>query len=245
MSFPNIIHLSEEKTYDTYTSERYPVGTRAYIEDGRIFRFAEVGATALVVGNLTQGTAPSANFQSEAVATLAAGVTVLTGVGSTTGDGAVNLFKYGYVHTDSATDLPISRIKSNTLIANGAVTGTITLFVPTPTAIAAASTISYVKNLWRDIIQGIVTTPTAMPTGVCRVAAAADSFCWVQTGGPSTVLYSATTTAIAFPGDPVQPGVAAGAVGGIPTVGITQVVGHLMGTVESDTEQIVVFLCID
>ena len=40
MSFPNIIHLSEEETFNTYTAERYPVGSKAVVEDGRIFRFA-------------------------------------------------------------------------------------------------------------------------------------------------------------------------------------------------------------
>lgn len=245
MSFPNILNISEEETFNTYTTEKVPVGSLARVEDGRLYRFSEVGATALVVNDMNQGTAPSANFQTEAVGTLAAGVTVLTGVGSTTGDGAINLFRYGYVHTDDSTTLPIVRIKSNTLISNGATTGTITLFVPTPTAIAAANTISYIKNPWRDVIQGVVTTPTAVPTGVCRVAAAADAFCWLQTAGVSSVQYDTATTAIAAVGDPVQMGVAAGAVGGIPTVGVTQIVGHLVGMVEADTESILVNLCID
>jgi hypothetical protein len=194
---------------------------------------------------MNQGEAPSANYQSKAIATLAAGVTVLTGIGSTTADGAVNAFKYGYVHTDNATTLPIARIKSNTLITANAATGTITLFTPTPTAIAAANTISYIKNIWRDVIQGVATTPTAVPAGVCRVAAAANGFCWLQTKGVSTVQYDSGTTAIVAVGDPAQMGVAAGAVGGIPTVGITQIVGHLVGMVEADTEQILLNLCID
>lgn len=243
MSFPNIIHLGEEQTFSTYTSERYPVGTRAYIEDGRIFRFAEVGATALVVGDMNQGEAPSANTQTELIDTLAAGVTTLTGVGSTFGAQVANAFKYGYIHTDNATTLPIMRIKSNTAIAAGG-TGSVTLFTPTPTAIADANTVSYIKNVWRDVIQSVATTPTAVPTGVCRTAAAAANFCWLQTGGVTTVQYDAAV-AIAAVGDPVETGVAAGAVGGIAVVGVTQIVGHLVGMVEADAEQILVFLCID
>ena len=245
MSFPNILHISEAETFNTYTTEKVPVGSLARVEDGRVFRFSEVGATALVVNDMNQGEAPLADGQTEVVGTLAAGVTVLTGVGATTADYAINSLKYGYVHTDNATTLPIMRIKSNTLLDAGAATGTITLFVPTPTAIAAGNTISYIKNPWRDVIQGVVTTPTAVPTGVCRVAAAADGFCWLQTAGVTSVLYDSTTTAIAAVGDPVQTGVAAGAVGGIPTVGITQIVGHLVGMVEATTESILVNLCID
>ena len=74
MSFPNILNISEEETFNTYTTEKVPVGSLARVEDGRLYRFSEVGATALVVNDMNQGTAPSANFQTEAVGTLAAGV---------------------------------------------------------------------------------------------------------------------------------------------------------------------------
>lgn len=244
MSFPNIIHINADEAFNEYTVERYPVGSFAVAEDGRGFRFAEVGATALVINDMIQGEAPSADTQTEVIGTLAAGVTILTGVGATTNPVVVNALKYGYIHTDNATTLPLSRIKSNSAIAAGS-TGTVTLFDPTRQAIAAANTVSYYKNLWRDVIQGVVTTPTALPAGVARLAAAAAGFCWLQTKGPASVSYDTATTAIAAVGDPVQMGVAAGAVGGIPTVGITQIVGHLMGMVEADTESVVIFLCID
>ena len=248
MSFPNILHITEEETFNSYTTERVPVGTKAVVEDGRVFRFSEVGATALVVNDMNQGEAPTTGYSGEAIGTLAAGVTVLTGVGATNEGGSIaivaDVLKYGYIHTDNATTLPIMRIKANTAIALGS-TGTVTLFLPTPTAIAGGNTVSYIKNPWRDVIQGVITTPTAVPTGVCRVAAAAAAFCWLQTAGVTTVQYDTATTPIAAVGDPVQMGVAAGAVGGIPTVGITQIVGHLVGLVEADTESILVNLCID
>ena len=245
MAYPHIINISEQEPFNTYTVEGPRVGTMAVLPDGRVFRFSEVGAAALVINDMNQGTAPSADTQTAAVGTLAAGVTVLTGVGADTNNQAASLMKYGYVHTDNATTLPITQIKDNTLITQGAETGTITLFFPTKQAIAVGNTISYIRNPWRDVIQGVVTTPTAVPTGVCRVAAAADAFCWLQTAGVTSVLYSTTTTAIAAVGDPVKMGVAAGAVGGIPTVGVTQIVGHLVGMVEADTEMILVALCID
>lgn len=188
MSFPNIVHGSEEEIVNTYTAERYPLGTKMIVEDGRVFRFAENGAIALVVSKMNQSEAPSANFLDEAVATLAAGVTVLTGVGSTTGNGAASLFKNGYVYSCTATNLnPIMRIKDNTLITAAATSGTITLYNPTVAAFAAADTISYFKNSWKDIIVAPATL-TAFVCGVTVNAVAADAYGWVQTGGVSRCL---------------------------------------------------------
>src|SRR3990167_9482354 len=135
MSFPSFTRLSEEQIFSTFTAERVPVGTLGVTEDGRCFRFAEAAGTTLAPCKLSEGLAPSANFTDEAVATLAAGVTVLTGVGATTGNCAADLLKEGFVWSSTATNLnPVMKIKSNTLITAAAATGTITLYSPTPAA---------------------------------------------------------------------------------------------------------------
>jgi len=193
VSFPNIVHGSEEQTLATSTTEKIPVGTKMVIEDGRIFRYAEAAGVALDDDELTEGVAPSANFLDEAVATLAAGVSVLTGVGATTGAGAKSLFKYGYVWSSTATNAnPLYRIKNNTLIAAGAATGTITLYVPTKAAYAVADTITYIANPWRDIVIATATTPAAIHTGVPAVDVPLNNYGWVQTSGPALVLISGT-----------------------------------------------------
>src|SRR3990172_5167803 len=197
MSFPGYTRLSEEQTFSTFTTERVPVGTLGQLEDGRLYRFAENGGVALVVANMIQSEVPLADTLAEAVATLAAGVTVLTGIGGTTADTAANAMKEGYVYSTTAADLnPAYRVKSNTLITAAAATGTITLYSPLVAAIAAASTISYVKNPHRDVVVAVATTPTAQVVGASVNAIALDEFGWLQTRGPCRVLNGGTTTLI-------------------------------------------------
>lgn len=184
--------MSEDRVSISSSTEDYDVGQLARIEDGRLFRFCEAGATALVAGSVYQSAVPSANFLDEAVATLAADVSVLTGVGSTTGNGAVDLFKNGYVWVESGTGVGRAyRIKSNTLITAGGTSGTITLYTPLDQAIAAADKISYVENPWRDIIIH-PSPPTAMVVGVAVEAIAANQYGWIQTKGPAATLTDGT-----------------------------------------------------
>ncbi len=244
MDFPNIIYGVEAEAFNSYTREGPPVGHKMVIEDGRTFRFAEAAGSALVVGSLNQGAVPSANFETEAIGTHAAGVTVLTEVGASTGNGAIGLFKYGWIWTDDTTQLPLMRIKDNTLISEAADTGTITLFNPTPAAITVNSTVSYVKNVWRDVI--IHDSPnTAVLTGVCKLALAANEYGWLQTAGPCSVLYDSSGTAVAGIGDPVGVDqLVDGAVSGLADqqVDTDEIIGVSLGIVEADGEQTTIFL---
>ena len=244
MDYPNIVYGHEEEIFNSYTREGPMVGTKMMVEDGRLFRFAENGAAALVVGNLNQGEVPHAtNFLDEAIGTLAAGVTVLTGIGASGASMAISALVNGYVRTDTAV-LPLMRIKDNTLITLSAETGTITLYNPTPSAIVAGRTVSYFKNPWRDVI--IHDSPnTAVLTGVCKLALPIAYFGWLQTAGPASVYYKSDTTAVAGVGDPVGVSQAInGAVSGVASAAedTDEIVGTQLGIVESTGEQMAVFL---
>ena len=193
MGFPVSARGSEEESFNSYSTEKVPVGTRMVTEDGRSYRFAENFTSAMVVGDLMQAEVVDiAVSGDQAIATHAAGVTVLTGIGSTTNSFAAGVLANGFVIIDSAADLnPAYRIKTNTAITAGAATGTITLYVPTQAAIAAASTVSFCKNIWRDIIQ-CPAPLTAAPAGIAVKAVAANEFGWVQTGGPCRALIIGT-----------------------------------------------------
>lgn len=188
MSLPNIVFGSEELTLDTSTNESTPVGTKMVIEDGRTFRFSENAGTAAVAGRVFMAAVHTvANNGAQAVDTLAAGVSVLTGVGASNAAVAVNLLKDGYIFVDTAAQLDsIHRIKSNTNIASGG-TGSVTLYSPTTDAISAAETVSYIVNSYRNIV--IAAAPQTAPVvGVITTAIAADSFGWIATGGLTKVL---------------------------------------------------------
>jgi hypothetical protein len=195
MSFPNTIAGTEEESHNTYSTVKLAPangnGQKMVTEDGRVFRFAENGAVALVVGKICQSEVPSANHLAEAIATLAAGVTSLTGVGATTGAAGVSDFIDGYIFSTTSTNLTNAmRIKDNTAIAAGS-TGTVTLYNPTVAAFAAADTCSYVKNPWKDVI--IHDSPqTALPVGAPANAVTASYYGWLQTQGVARILIDGT-----------------------------------------------------
>ncbi len=248
MSIPNVIHGSEKSAYDVRTSAQgqsgTPIGTQMVVEDGRVFRYAKSGVGPTVVGALQQGEVwVVGEFGDQAVDTLAAGVFVFTGVGSTTTSLAVDELKDGFVWIDSAANLnPGWRVVSNTAIAAAATTGTITIATKTVDAVAAAEHISFNKSIWRDII--VCPSPlSAAPAGVAVSVIADEGFGYVQTHGMCRVLVIGTIVE----GDMVVPaGTTAGGV--MPSTNAYETVGPQVGYTVGDlatTEYGSIFLVID
>ncbi len=182
---------NETESYRTTTAangEQTPsVGAKMVIEDGRTFRWAENGGVAAVNARIFMSIAPVAAHLDEAVATMAAGATVLTAVGSTGVNPAADLFKNGYLFVTEVAQLdPVHRIKSNTLSVSNVLT--ITLYNPLLDAIGTNETVTYVENPFRDIVVGLATAYTAPPVGVIGTAIALDAYGWIATGGPAKVL---------------------------------------------------------
>ncbi len=246
MSFPNIVFGSEGELWHNSAGETVPVGTLMIIEDGRTFRFTEIAASVTtVVGGLLQAEVHTTDQSAEAVDTMAAGVVQLTGVGSTNTAVIVDEYINGYVYTDNATTLPMMRISDNSGIDAAAADGTINLYIKTPTIIAAGNTLCYIKNPWRDVILKPASAETAPAIGINKVVITADQFGWVQTSGPASALYDATTTAIAGIGDPIGPDQAvASAISGVAdgTPDTVVIIGSALGLVEGDTEQTPIYL---
>ncbi|KKL71894.1 hypothetical protein LCGC14_2090370 [marine sediment metagenome] len=246
MSFPNIVFGSEGELWHNSATETVPVGTLMIIEDGRSFRFCEIAASVTtVVGGLLQAEVHTTDQSGEAVGTLDAGVTRLTGVGSTSSGLTLNEYVNGYAYTDNAVTLPMMRIRANSAITAGDSDGTIDLYIKTPTAIASGNTLCYIKNPWRDVILKPASAETAPAIGINKVVITADQFGWVQTSGPASALYDASTTAIATIGDPIAPDQAvASAISGIAdsTTDTVIIIGNALGVVEGDTNQTPVFL---
>ncbi|KKL95530.1 hypothetical protein LCGC14_1853640, partial [marine sediment metagenome] len=109
--FPKTTYGSEQQTFNTYSVERNPVGSKMVIEDGRTFRFANCGGAAAVSARVFQALVPSANGLAEAAADGAAGATSITGIGSTGAGFAIDLFNDGYIVIDEEAQLdPIHQI---------------------------------------------------------------------------------------------------------------------------------------
>ena len=195
MGTPRVVQGDERLAYTagTTTEDVAPVGTKLVIEDGRTFRMTQCDtSTALVNARLCSAAAPSANFRDEEVDTIAAGETVLTDPGTTTGDATVDQFRGGYLTVTEAAQLdPIHRIKSNSGIlatdADQLAIPTITLESALQDAIGGSETITFIPSLYSRIII-TPTAPASFIIGVTVRAQAVDVFQWVATSGPARVL---------------------------------------------------------
>lgn len=192
-SFPKETYGSEELTFRTFSTETSPVGSKMTVEDGRTFRFANIGGTAAVSARVFQALVPSANGLTEAVATIEADAKRLTAVGATSANFAANLFKDGYVVVDEEAQLdPIHQIESHDIILSASDASTFVLKSELVDAIAVGENVSYIENPWRDIIVTPSSGPTGFPCGVVVVAIAANEFGWVATSGVTRILQDLT-----------------------------------------------------
>jgi hypothetical protein len=191
MGTPRIVQGDERLAYTAGSTAEVvaPLGTKLVIEDGRTFRMAQCDtSTALVNANTVTSPAPSANFRDEDVGTMAAGVRVLTAVGSTTGGIVDGALRGGYLTVKDTAQLdPIHRIKTNTAIVETSDRGTITLESDLQDAIASGEKITYIPSPWRQIIIA-PTQPAALILGVTVRAMAVDVYSWIATSGPARVL---------------------------------------------------------
>ncbi|KKK58689.1 hypothetical protein LCGC14_3041880, partial [marine sediment metagenome] len=108
MGTPRIVQGDERLAYTAGTTAEViaSLGTKLVIEDGRTFRMTQCDtSTALVNANVVTSPAPSGNFRDEDVATMAAGVRVLTSVGSTSAGIVDNGLRGGYLTVKEAVQL--------------------------------------------------------------------------------------------------------------------------------------------
>ena len=174
------------------TTQQFPLGTKLVYAD-REFRYARMGGTVGVAGNLYQSVVPLAGHIDEAVNTFAAAATVIafTPAVDATDDLAANELQDGYIYTNDDTgEGHLYRVKSHPAIA-GAVSGNITLADPVVVAAVAATTCTVLHNPWRNVIIH-PSPPTAPIVGAAVRAVTANSYCWLQVRGPCPILTDGT-----------------------------------------------------
>lgn len=196
---PNIgydytVEIPESEKYNTYTSERFPVGTLGWTQSGREFRFAQAGGVALVTGNVVCGPAVVTNHSNQtATATAAGAVSISVTLGATAA--TANQYKDGYICiTDGPTGGQLAyKLDAHAAIGSG---GTATLQLAAGESVQVAITSSHkytlVSNPYRGVIQCPATTLTSPPVGVAIKAQAISGYGWVQTRGISMPLIAGT-----------------------------------------------------
>jgi hypothetical protein len=254
MAYPTVLYGPESEVFNTYAvvspapgnngsggaiAYRHvlPLGKQLVLEDGRKFRFAGVGGSTLVIGNVLSSGVATASQQ--ALAPAAAAINDRT-ISLTTGAStAVNVFAEGWANVSITPGLGNSyKIASHALMTSGA--GDIVNLAPghaIRVALTTSSRIDLIDNPYFRVIQLPATTAASCIVGVALVATLTLRGNWIQTHGPACVLgitgLIAGTRAIA-------PSSTAGAVGPEVATGAEQIttdIGNTMFAVASTSGQ--------
>ncbi len=223
--------------YQQSSVQKEELDTIRELADGRVFAYAQAGASDLLVGKLTQGPAPSANAIKRALtASPALGATEV----SVTFGGAVtaDFYKDGWLWVNDDVGKGYAyRVKGHPAGTTGVI---VSLKDPIRCAITAgASTVSLIQNRQKAVIVA-PTTLTGAPIGVPVIPVTAGNFFWNQVKGPCPVLTYGTIVI----GNVVGPSAnAAGAVAALATTDIIGPVGNVLA-VNATTEYSLIDLAI-
>lgn len=194
--------------YESSTTQAHRIGERAETSDGRVFRYARVGASTLVAGNVVQSPAQVTTHKAMTPAAAALGATSVTATLGATNAVTENQYADGYLIVAITPGNGYAyRISSHPAAAASAAC-VFTLSEPINVALTTSSRVSLQANPCKGVIQA-PTTLTGTPAGVAVFPALANEYCWIQTRGLAPVLTAGTPAVGAAVG---VPGSAAGAV---------------------------------
>lgn len=235
------VQITPHDIFSESSVKELQLGQIAFTADGRKFRYAKAGASALVAGTLQQGPAIVANHQNVSVASAAAvgadEVTVTLGATLAT----ANQYAGGYLGVNDVDGEGYTYLISGHPAAASAASLTLTL--DAPDVIKAALTTSSQCVLYPNKYNGVVQMPTTITgpaVGVPLFDVTAAYYFWLQTRGPVSCLNGDANLTV---GSAVSPSNAtAGAVeNGVIAQGF---VGHALQT-GVDTEYRLIDLMLD
>jgi len=182
-------NLISQAIYDESQYQQHVLGAWGIDKYGNKYRYVKAGASALVAGNLLQEPAEDTNFRSMAV--YAAAAIGDESVQVTLGGTAVtaNLFDEGELYVESSTGIGQHfRIERHDVQAT--TTGVCTFYLDRPlkVALTTSSQVTVRKNPYKGVIQ-FPTTKTGGAVGAALYAMTANYFGWIQSGGPTAVLF--------------------------------------------------------
>lgn len=159
--------------------------------DGRIFRYAKAGGTALDPGKLCVAATVVANHENIAVASAAAvgatEVTVTLGATAAT----ENQYAGGHLIINDAAGEGTAYLISGHPAADASASLVVSLAEPVRVALTTSSEASLQKNPWDSVVIS-ATDQADMPVGIPVVSIAASNYGWIQTGGVAAGLADET-----------------------------------------------------
>lgn len=188
-SLSNDLLVNPQDLFDiSVTTAQTQLGALATTGDGRYFRYALAGATALVPGTLQQGPAETTAHERLAMAAAAVGATSLTTTASITV--TANQYTGGYAMVAVTPGIgQMFQIGTHPATTSAALT--FNIVDPVITALTTSSTVSLVANPYAGVIIN-PTTATGTIAGVAVAATPIAGYGWIQTKGPSNVLAQGT-----------------------------------------------------
>ena len=169
--------------FEESSTRLHNLGEMVHSNDGRAFRYAKAGASALVAGNVQQASVEDTGDQDLTPAATAIGATSI--VFTSTVTVTANQYAEGFaVITTSAGVGHVYPIKGHAAFTAAA--PTINLAKPIEVALTTSSRVDLVKNPYDGVIIH-PTSSTAAAAGVPLIAVTAAYFGWLQVKGPAAI----------------------------------------------------------
>jgi hypothetical protein len=204
MNLTGRLTVTGGQTKRSTASPEYAVGTAAQDRIGRVYRYCQVGALPLVVGNVIQSAAAEPAFTDMAPQLTNSGATVVR-VTPGAAAAAANTYADGFATISTAPGFAETYgiEKHPAIVSTTAFDLTLYSDEPIQTALTTASRVDIRQNPYKGVVQAPLTALTGVVVGVAIHAALANEYCWIQTWGPCGVLTTGTPAigaVVAVPG---------------------------------------------
>ncbi len=193
------ILITEQDLYLSSPTAQHDVGEIAMGSKGRLFRYALVGASDLVAGNILQESVEDTTYENMTVGTAGVAgdqyIQVTNGTSTITSD----QFKGGTITVyTSGTSLIGEEYLIKKIVGVLTTGGALKVYLDRPlrAAITTGATVNMKRSPWSGVIQAPITTQTGMAVGVAIFPLLATQYGWVLTHGEGTVLSSNQTAAV-------------------------------------------------
>jgi len=226
------VFFAEPEAYgqDGFTSSStqiHELGRRAVTKDGRVFRYAQAGASDTVAGSVYQSAAPVANHLAQTPPAVAVGATSFAFTPGATA-GAANLYAEGYLQVDTTPGNGYTYQVSGHAAISASTAFTLNLMPwdPIQVALTTSSRVGLVHNAFKNVIIN-PTTATAAVAGVSPAIITSTQYGWLQTWGPASVLINGT------PGVGIGVVISATTAGAVDVAAVAaeiniRIIGHMM-----------------
>lgn len=181
-----------EEAFRTSTVKSWPLGTRMHLADNRVFRYSLAGATALVVGRVMQAARQDTDVVGASLVVpqtsadkrkVVLNIVTKKRVTQDTYDG-------GLLYVNEGTGVGhVYHVQGNDLLEPNSASAQLTIYLGSDfqVALGSSSRVTLLRNRYHSLVVASA-PPSSGVVGVTPVAVSANSYFWLQTGGPCAVL---------------------------------------------------------